>query len=134
MITMKELLSGNDSTKIPKDHQDNLNRLLEVMNKFRAAYSKPMEITSGYRSMSQHIRIYADKGIRDLKLIPMGSNHLKGLAVDIFDPDHKLKEFIDNNKDLIVGLGLWFESWESTPDWVHFQIVAPKSKKRFFKP
>lgn len=43
---------------------------------------QPITITSGYRSIAQHVQAYKDLGITDLKKIPMGSYHLKGLAAD----------------------------------------------------
>ena len=44
--------------------------------------NKPIIITSGYRSMAHHLKIYAEKGITDKSKIPMGSYHLQGKAVD----------------------------------------------------
>lgn len=44
--------------------------------------NKPVIVTSGYRSMAHHLRIYAEKGITDKSKIPMGSYHLTGKAVD----------------------------------------------------
>ena len=44
--------------------------------------NKPVIITSGFRALAHHIRIYEQKGITDKKKIPMGSYHLTGRAVD----------------------------------------------------
>lgn len=134
MIKMSEILKGKDITDIPEEHHENLFDLLLKLNKLRALYAKSMIVSSGYRFLEDHIRIYADKGIRDLSKIPMKSKHLCGQACDIADPDNKLKDFINNNLDEVIKIGLWFEDFKHTPGWVHIQIVPPASGKRFFIP
>ena len=135
MISLNELIKNVKIEDIPKDHLDNLNSLLVNLNKLRAAYGKPLKVTSGYRSMADHMRIYADKDIRDLNKIPMKSKHLSGQACDFADPDNKLKDFInDCTPEELEEFGLWFESFPETPGWVHCQNLPPKSGKRFFIP
>lgn len=129
MIHLREIL------KIPKDHWDNLNKLQEAVNELRVAYGKPLTVSSGYRSLEEHLRIYKDKGITDKNKIPMQSKHLSGLAVDLVAKDIKdFQEFIKDNQDLCEKLSLFFEHFDATPTWVHCQIVAPKSGNRFFYP
>lgn len=61
----------------------NLKRLAVKLEEVRVLLgNKPMRITSGFRSMADHLRIYAQKGITDKRRIPMQSWHLKGLAAD----------------------------------------------------
>jgi len=136
MITMKELLIHvQDNYELPPEHKNNLERLLSVMNELRAAYGQPMIITSGYRTLEHHLEIYKAKGITDKSHIPMASNHLKGLACDVEAPyNGTLKKFILDNLDLCEKLGLYFESLDVCPTWLHCQIVAPRSGKRFFNP
>lgn len=133
-ITMKELL--NKKYKLedqPQDIQDNLNILLEKVNKIRQLWGKPMSVTSGLRSMEDHLRIYAQKGITDKSKIPMKSKHLYGQAVDIYDPDLSLTEWLkENDSQILKDVGLWCE--EGNKNWVHFQIVPPKSGNRWFLP
>ena len=138
MITLKELLGKTDYNSIPKDHQANIMILLERINKVRSALDKPMIITSGYRSKDDHIRIYKElatkrKEIFDEKKIPWGSSHLKGAAVDISDNNGSLYEWCQKNEALLVEIGLWMEEKDDQKR-VHFQIFAPASGKRFFKP
>ena len=128
MITQQEIMKGDT---LPSGLEDNYDKLFERINKFRAAYGKPMRVTSGYRSLNDHIRIYSEKGINNP---PMGSLHLKCLAIDILDRDCMLKHFIVNNIRLVEEIGLWFEDFSVTPNWVHFQVEPPKSYKRFFLP
>ena len=134
MIELKELLKGKDFASLPKDHQGNLMILLEKVNKVRIAYGKPMTVTSGYRSMQEHLDIYRRKGITDQNRIPMKSKHLYGQAVDISDPKKELQTWCKNNVKLLEEIGLWMEDFAYTSNWVHFQFVPPKSGNRFFIP
>lgn len=129
MIELRELL------KIPKEHWDNLNKLQKAVTKLREAYGKPLTVSSGYRTMQDHLRIYAEKGITDQNLIPMKSKHLIGLAVDLTAADIKhFQKWIKDNVKLAEELGLYFEDFSVTTTWVHCQLVAPASGSRFFKP
>ena len=132
MISITELNPKN--YVLDSDETDNINSLLEKINKVRTLYAKPMIVTSGFRSLQDHLRIYADKGITDIKKIPMASRHLYGEAVDISDPDGKLAEWTKNNVAALEEIGLWCEDLAHTKGWVHYQIVAPKSGNRFFIP
>lgn len=134
MISIQEILKGKDLKSLPKEHQDNLVILLERINKVRIAYGKSMLVTSGYRSMQEHLDIYKRKGITDISKIPMQSRHLYGLAVDISDPKGELDNWCQNNVKLLEEIGLWLEHPDSTPGWTHFQCSPPKSGNRFFKP
>ncbi len=131
-ITLKELLMNKYELKdLPAEAQGNIMTLLERINKVRDAYGKPMKVTSGFRSMDDHKRIYEQKGI---KVIPLKSKHLYGQAVDIYDPNKELQAWILQNVALMESIGLWMEDFSATPNWCHCQIVPPASGKRFFKP
>lgn len=135
MITMKEILKDVDFNSLSPEIQNNLNDLLEKVNRLRTAYGKPMKVTSGLRSMVDHLRIYAQKGITDKSKIPMKSKHLSGQACDFGDADNALKAFIRGcTEEELDYYGLYFESFEHTPNWLHVQSVPPKSGKRFFAP
>lgn len=136
MITLDEL----NPTKVDDPEVTaNVLILLKKMNRIREAYGRPMRVTSGVRSMQDHLRIYEQKAKRegkkfDKSKVPMQSKHLYGQAVDIADPKSELKEWINLNLALCESLGLYFEHFDYTPGWVHFQIVQPKSGRRFFLP
>ena len=134
LITEIEILRDVKREDIPQDHQDNLVVLLERINKVRYAYSRPMKVSSGYRSMADHLRIYAAKGVTDESKIPMKSSHLKAAAADISDPKQELQKWCIDNVSKLEEIGLWCEAFTATPNWVHFQIFAPKSGNRFFNP
>jgi uncharacterized protein YcbK (DUF882 family) len=138
MLTFKELIRDMQLSDIPHPHQLNLEVLLTRMNKIRTAWNKPMIVTSGYRSMHDHLRIYSQIATKrgqvfDPSKVPMQSNHLKGAAVDISDPDGKLYDWCQANKNILEEVGLWCEEKDDQAR-VHFQIFPPKSGKRFFKP
>ena len=136
---MKELLHGKNLEDLPQEHQDNLSVLLERINKVRALWGKPITVTSGYRSMSDHLRIYREiaekKGIPfDESKVPLHSKHLYGQAADLYDPDGSLLEFCKADDDkVIVDAELWGEDDPEVPR-VHLQIIPPPSQHRWFKP
>lgn len=132
MITWQEMLGKYKESDISNEFIPNLKELHKRINVIRNAYGKPMIPTSIFRSMADHLRIYTQKGITDKSKIPMGSNHLKGCAIDIADPQGKLMEWTKENIPLLEEVGLWCE--DGISGWCHFQSVPPKSGKRFFLP
>lgn len=132
MISRKELNpKGFPLTEEQEKYQQ---ILYEAINKVRTAYGKPMYVTSGVRSMEDHLRIYKEKGITDPAKIPMASRHLIGAAVDIADSDSSLWNWCMDNIKVLEEAGLYLEDKSATPTWVHFQCTPPKSGKRIFKP
>jgi len=125
MITLQELNPKNFPVKelVAK----NLFLLLDKMNIVRKAYGKPMIVTSGLRSMPDHLRIYANKGITDKAKIPMKSKHLFGQACDVADPDGKFHKWCEANEDFLRETGVWLENRQG--GWQHLQIVPFGSYK-----
>lgn len=103
----------------------NIEVLLERINKIRDAYGKPMVVTSGLRSQhdQEMINPSASK-----------SKHLIGAACDVEDKDGKLRDWILLHLDLMEQIGFWFEAFDHTVGWVHFQMLPPGSGKRIFIP
>jgi uncharacterized protein YcbK (DUF882 family) len=143
MITMSELLKGAKFESQSPEVQSNLTTLLDLVNRVRKAYGKPMVPTSGLRTMDDHLRIYCEKAQRegrpfDQSKVPMKSRHLFGQAVDIADPKRELQAWCLKNEIFLLQCGLWLESFEDTPNWVHFQSVQYGSwkpgKSVWFKP
>lgn len=141
MITLKEYLKFeicNDQVIL-----SNIRALLDSVNALEEVYKKDggkaFITTSGLRTKESQIRIYRDiakkKGIEfDESKVPMGSKHISGQAIDIFDPKGVLKKWLTDNEEYLEELGLYCEDFSATESWVHFQSVAPKSGKRFFIP
>lgn len=114
-----------------------MENLTAKVNHFFAEFTDGLVVTSGFRSMEDHLRIYREKGIIDHAKIPMKSNHLTGHAVDLVPKNidvHALQQYVLANILLAEELGLYFEDFGATKNWVHVQDVAPNSGKRFFKP
>lgn len=109
-ISLQELLHGHVISDIPIAEQHNLEELLVKMNKVRAAYGKPMIITSGYRSEQDQKRINPKA---------MNSKHRTGNACDVLDNDGKLHEWCKANEKLLTEIGLWLENRQG--NWIHFQ-------------
>lgn len=137
MISFSEL---SKVTELPKDVELNLTRLHFVLNTIRSLWKNPMVVTSGYRTMEDHLRIYNEKNEKrksqglDPVHVPMDSLHLYGAAADISDPDGKLKMWVCGHLEELERLDVYCEEFDATPQWIHFQIYAPMSGKRFFKP
>lgn len=135
MISFKELIKDKVLSDVTHTQQLNLEELLKRINIVRAAWGKPMVVTSGLRTMQEHLRIYSEKGITDRSKIPMASAHLQGMAVDIADPDGALKLWLTSDRAGISALeraDLYCE--EGTVGWLHFQARRPKSGNRWFNP
>jgi hypothetical protein len=123
MISAAEL---NPHNYTPTDEQAaNLAVLLDRMNQLRAAYGKPMTVTSGLRSQADQAAINPSAP---------KSMHLRGAACDILDGTGDLKKWVAANVPLLETIGLWCEDFKSTPTWAHFQVLSPKSGHRFFIP
>ena len=134
MIIMAELIKGKEWDKLDINIKTNLETLLNRLNMLREAWGKPMQITSGLRDKDDQIRIYAQKGITDIKQIPMASKHLYGQAADIYDPKFELTEFCKcNDSSILKELCLWAEEDKSAPR-LHLQIVGVPSGARWFRP
>lgn len=128
MITIEELTMGREKL-YPQDYtkaiHQNLLVLLRKMNMIRKTYNKPMIVTSGWRPQAINA---TTKGAAK------NSKHVSGLAVDIKDTDSALWNWCMENLEMIQGLGLYLEDKRYTKTWVHFQLGAPSSGLRIFKP
>jgi uncharacterized protein YcbK (DUF882 family) len=127
LIKLEELNKRNHPTDAII--RSNLQVLCERLNKVRAAWGKPMIVTSGLRSDKQQAEL-----IKAGKSTATKSRHLVGLAADIADPDGELGRWLLENVKLLEEVGLWCEHPDHTPGWAHLQASPPRSGRRFFKP
>ncbi len=95
------------------------------MNVIRAEYGLPMIVTSGFRTQAEEMRIDPAHP---------KSQHTKGAAIDIYDPDKRLWNWCIEHMELLVEQGLYLEDRLYSPNHVHFQLWAPPSGKRIFIP
>jgi len=139
MIVVAELLHGAQLEDQTQEVKAALAELLAKVNKIRTAWGHPMTVTSGLRTMEDHIRIYREKAEKagvpfDESKVPMKSKHLYGQAVDISDPNQELQAWCKDNEALLEEVGLWMEDFSATPNWCHFQTKPPASGNRWFMP
>lgn len=63
------------------------------------------------------------------------SKHLTCRAIDLYDPDGDLDEWLLDGADTVLkDLGLWLEHPAATKGWSHLQTVPPGSGRRVFYP
>lgn len=64
------------------------------------------------------------------------SKHMTGEAIDIYDPDGDLDEWLmtTRGQEILKTLGLWHEHPSATKGWAHVQTVPPRSGNRTFYP
>ena len=118
--TLQEVIKSNTATvlqiqNIPNDEQIRNLKLLcmEVFDKVREHFGKPIGIISGFRSVELNNRIGGSKN----------SQHMEGKAIDI-DGDllggvsnKDIFEYIKNN--CTFDQLIWEFGSENAPDWVH---------------
>lgn len=121
MISLEELNPHRYPTSEPI--AANLLILLDRINEIRAAWGRPMTVTSGLRTLADQMRINPKA--------PM-SHHLTGEAADVLDDGLEITAWLKANPDLLKNAQLWCE--DGNLNWCHFQIVPPKSGKRWFLP
>lgn len=123
MLTREDILMGREvEYPLTPELETNLEKLLIALNKFRAAYGKPLRVTSGYRPGKYNVAAHGAPR----------SSHLTCQACDFADADGSLDQFCLDNLQLLEDCGLWLESPANTPGWTHLQI-RPVSV-RVFKP
>ncbi len=63
------------------------------------------------------------------------SLHISCEAIDLFDPDGDLDDWLLANADTVLkDLGLWLEHPAATKGWAHVQTKPPRSGRRVFYP
>ncbi len=62
------------------------------------------------------------------------SKHMTGHAIDLYDPDGDMDEFLFANQNLLQKYGLYMEHPLATKGWCHLQDIAPKSGNIVFYP
>jgi len=62
------------------------------------------------------------------------SKHITGLALDLYDPDGDIDNYLMSNLGVLEECGLWLEHPLATKNWCHLQSVPPKSGNRVFYP
>lgn len=121
----KEL--GIDNTPSP-DIVKNLESLMDLLDKIREAYGKPIRVTSGYRCPE------LNKAVKGSKT----SQHMKGQAADLVPYDKDTLRLFNVIRDLIgkgeltVGQLIW-EYGQKKPRWTHVSLPVPGLRNQVLK-
>lgn len=125
-ISVTEYLMGRAKLEdLSPELQSNVNTLIPKINDLLEKFGEYRKCNSGYRSLEDQKRINPSA---------MKSKHLSCQAIDLEDKNRVLSQWCLKNVKVLEELGLYCEDFKYTPTWCHFQIVAPKSGKRFFIP
>jgi hypothetical protein len=140
-ITLGEYLQGRDAiypAELTAEIGANaattvklVNSLLAVMEaegmKLEAHPVSQSLITSGWRPPQIN---------RQVKGAAPKSKHMTGEAVDLYDPEGDIDNFLMSGQGqrVLASLGLYIEHPSATKSWSHIQIVPPRSQQRVFYP
>ena len=127
-LTKDDLLMGRDkeyTSEYTYEISQNLDKLLIVMNEIQNNYGQKFKVNSGWRPAAVNSSTPGAAA---------HSKHMLGLAVDVADADGNIMKWVLENLELMKTLGVYFEDWQWTPTWTHFQLGAPKSGNRIFIP
>lgn len=83
-----------------------------------------LNITSGWRPVKYSQEIGTS----------VRSNHTRCQAIDIYDPGNKMYDLLSTNLDLLEKRGMAREHKSATKNWLHLQIVLPRSGRTTFYP
>jgi len=150
-FTKEEILkkSGVKYEDLPDTHKKNLDLLVEKINELGKRVPDnlkgPRKCNSGYRSPEDQYRIYKQRaknkqapfedGVYVQSKVPI-TNHMKGGAIDLNDPDDTLDEWLESEdgKKVVKELDLYIENKKYTKGWAHIQVIRTKSGNRYFIP
>lgn len=128
-MNLKELVTREELNphgyKLSPEQECNFALLHLAINVIRYECGIPFIITSGVRSKSDQQRINPKS---------MNSAHTMAAACDIADSDGRIWVWVIDNLDFVAENGVYLESRNYTPRWVHMQVVPPKSGNRIFLP
>jgi hypothetical protein len=132
-VTIEDILMGRAKfEELPEEHQKNMEELVEKINKFFEGYTWPKQlpkkVNDGYRRPQD-----------SPKNGSATSWHFKGAAIDLDDDASGITwKYVWENRFKLKKLGLYVEHpcWTNHKggSWIHLQIRAPRSGKRFFVP
>jgi hypothetical protein len=115
---------------------DNAKRLVDACNKLIAAMEST-GLTFTINPITQSLVGGETLGGFRPQDCPIGapqSAHKQGLAVDIYDPDNRIDNWIIGHQKILNEFGLYFEHPTATPRWSHWSTRKPKSGRRIFYP
>lgn len=136
MITYKQYV-GRWASEVPEEFKQNIEiKLLPVINGLIENMQNRGIIFPINPNTNSFISGSTLGGFRP-QITSVGaakSNHKKGLAVDIYDPQKEIGKWCLANKSILVEFEVYIEHPDYTNKWCHFQVVPPASGRRVFIP
>ena len=127
-ITLDEYFNVHrDSPEITAKIKHNAKELLKRVNSLLTDLKFELNdivVTSGFRPLAYNIKVGGAKR----------SRHVRGLAIDIYDPTGNIYHKIVKNLGNLTSRDLSVEDGRYTPDWVHIQWPPPPSGRTIFIP
>jgi len=134
-ITPKDYFAGHaDDAMITDTHRANAAALLLHVNGLLGDALKAGVFVASNPTTKSLVSGQTDGGWRP-QISPVGapaSAHKQGQAVDVYDPDGSLDDWITDK--ILEFHGLFREHPAATRGWVHLTTRAPGSGKRTFYP
>lgn len=139
MITLSDYFMGRDKV-YKKELTDELiknagvmiekaNSLISILSEnnitFQLNPKTGTMVSSGWRPAAVNART---------KNAAPKSKHMLCQAVDIYDPDGEIDEWLVNNEPVLRAVGIHIEHPSATKGWTHWQCVPPKSGRFIFYP
>jgi len=140
-ITLEQYMMGRDkkySSELLPEYIANAEKLLVVVNKclnkiandapyitFEIHPVNKSLVSSGWRPAAVNAKTPGSS---------VKSKHMTCNAIDIYDPDGDIDDFLVTNESILKEFGLYLEHPSATKGWCHLQQIPPNSKKVIFYP
>ena len=139
MITLADYFMGRDKThkkELTDEHLNNArvmvekaNSIISILSENNISFERNPKtgtiISSGWRPASVNARV---------KNAAPKSKHMLCQAVDIYDPEGEIDEWLVTNEAVLRSVGIHIEHPSATKGWSHWQCVPPKSGRFIFYP
>lgn len=137
MISLAQYIGGHANSKDLTDvRRHNAAVLLNVVNAAIAHMQKKGVVFKTNPKTETQISGNTEGGFRPQGTITgkKFSAHKEGMAVDIYDPDNAIDNYITAHPEVLDTFNLYREHPSATPRWCHLTTRAPKSGRRTFYP
>ena len=137
VFTMDDLVGPwKDSPDWTQERQANATKLIAACTKLQEA----LEADGIHFPLNPHTgttisgETYGGFRPQDCPIGAPDSAHKQGLAVDRYDPNEQIDQYLLRRVDLLTQFGIYIEAPSSTPGWSHWSIRAPGSGHHIFYP
>lgn len=137
MITLTDYFAGYKDGGYTKEHVDNAQRLLAMVNALLLTAHDGGGVNLPTNPATNTLVSGEKNGGWRPQSCPIGapnSAHKVGQAVDVYDPAGDLDTWCMDNLDKLENVGLYLEDPGSTRGWSHLSTRAPHSGNRVFFP